>query len=748
MKQVTKQVWVKALAWSAGIVLLSAALLFFTAATYVQALDVSKLSEPLTAPTRLLDRHGNEFYQLSVTKSEPVAFERLPQALIDAIVAVEDRRYYEHAGVDVAAIARALYRDIRAGGYAEGASTITQQLAKTAFLTPDKRLERKLREAAYALKIEMTYDKDEVLERYLNTIYFGAGAWGVQAASRIYFGKDVSELSLEEAALLAALPKAPSRYSPFDNPDGARERRDLVLGLMRDQGLIEEAAYQAAVQTEVTLREDEDSGHKAAYASYADAVIAEAIGRYGLTERQIMAGGWTIATELDPVAQEAVAEVFADDAMFPPSENGRLVQSGAAIVDHRTGGVRALMGSREHGGYRSFNRATQLKRQPGSAFKPIAVYGPALEAGVSPNDRLYDGPFDANGYRPRNWDGGYRGEVTMAEAIRQSWNVPAVWLLQQLGVDQGTAFAARLGIELPEADRNLGLALGGLSEGVSPLQLAQAFSAFASNGLLHEAHLIQRIETADGVVVGRYDEAPVQAIDPDAAYTMTLLLQHAATEGTGKQGVVPGRPTAGKTGTTELPETEAFAGIDGGAKDLWFAGYTPELTGAVWIGYDKTDRDHYLKTSSAAAASVFREMMTRALADAPSSEFVPPPGYRDDWSVEEAQPTDEADEKKGKGRKQPRDRERGGGRKDDARNERSDWDIRSFWDVWSSWNARGVSNGGGGRSDEGPEDRSTAQDASNGRDDDRDDDDRDDDDRRDKDRKGRERKKRGGADDD
>ncbi|WP_158299617.1 transglycosylase domain-containing protein [Paenibacillus antri] len=659
-----KRKWKRIAAWGLLASLSGAALLFLTAASYVTSLDVDELGEPLPSPTVVLDRDGEEIFKLSVRKFEPVSIDRMPEVLLEAIIAVEDRRYYDHPGVDIASIARALYKDLQAGEYVEGASTITQQLAKRAFLTPDKSIERKLKEAAYALKIEMTYDKEEVLERYLNSIYFGEGAYGVQAASRTYFGKDVSELTLPEAALLAGLPKAPSRYSPVDNPEGAAERRNLALSLMAEQKLITEAEYEAAVATPLALHDGAaDEARRASFASYIDAVVAEAEEKHGITERQLMAGGFTIRTEMDRRMQEAAAAVYADPAMFPPSENGQTVESGAVFLDQTTGGIRALIGSRESGPYRAFNRATQLKRQPGSAFKPIAVYGPALEAGYTPYSELYDGPFDANGYRPRNWDGRYHGDVTMAEAIRQSWNVPPVWLLQQLGIDKGLEFAARLGIPLGDADRNLGLALGGLSEGVSPLQMAQAFSAFANGGAMHEAHTIREIVSHDGAVVGQADAEPVQAMDPNAAYTMTLLLRHAVEEGTGKQGAVPGWATAGKTGTTELPETEEFAGIDGGAKDLWFAGYTPALTGAVWIGYDKTDREHYMKTSSAAAAAVFREVATRALAETAPADFVPPPGFRADWD------RDGKKEEESKNKKDKKDKGKGKGRKDDRDDE-------------------------------------------------------------------------------
>ncbi|HZG57529.1 PBP1A family penicillin-binding protein [Paenibacillus sp.] len=661
----SRRKWLRIAARALLVAGLAAASLVLTAAAYVHSLDVSELGEPMAQPTRILDRDGEEIYKLTVRKFEPVSIDRMPAALLEAIVAIEDRRYYEHPGVDAASIARAVWVDLKEREFVEGASTITQQLAKRAFLTPEKSLERKLREAAYALKLEMTYDKDEVLERYLNSIYFGEGAYGVQAASLTYFGKDVSELTVPEAALLAGLPKAPSRYSPFDNLEGALERRNLVLQKMAEQGFLTDAELQEALASRPVLHDGAAADDaSAAYASYVDAVIQEAIDRYGMTEQALLSGGYTIRTEMDRRMQEAAAEVFRDPAMFPASAGERGVESGAAFVDQATGGVRALMGSREEGPYRAFNRATQLKRQPGSAFKPIAAYGPALEEGYTPYSMLYDGPIDVNGYRPRNWDGRYHGDMTMAEAIRQSWNVPAVWLSDKIGVEKGIAFAERLGMPLTENDRGLGLALGGLSEGVSPLAMAQAFSAFANNGVLYEAHTIQSIESRDGRVVASFQAEPRQAMEANVAYTMTLLLQHAVAEGTGRAGAVPGWPTAGKTGTTQLPDTAEFAGVDGGAKDLWFAGYTPALTGAVWIGYDRTDRSHYMTTTSAAAA-VFREIMTRALADETPRPFAAPPGFKADWDRDD-RAGEERPKKKGKGRDKARERD------DDEEEERRD----------------------------------------------------------------------------
>jgi penicillin-binding protein 2A len=605
---------------------------------YIRGLDVSKLNQPLPQPTLVLDRYGRPASQLSASRIDPVPLSQMPKALIDAVIAVEDQRFFEHPGVDVKSVARALLRDVLRGGYSEGASTITQQLARNMFLNADKTLGRKLREAAYAIKIDMTYEKSDILEMYLNSIYFGEGSWGVQGASRTYFGKNVQDLTLPEAALLAALPKAPNRYSPFQNEAQALERRNTVLALMRDQGKITEQAYEQAKAAPLGIvKTGKSDDLKGRYPDYVDAVIREAAEKYGFTEEQLLTGGLRITTELDPAVQNAVSEVYKNDALFPQSKPDQLIQSGAVVLDQHSGGIRAVAGGRGGEVLRGFSHATQLRRQPGSAFKPIVVYGPALEKGYSPDSELYDGPLNIDGYEPEDWDHQSRGLVTMREAVVSSWNVPAVWLLHEIGIDSGLDFAKRLGIDLPKQDRQLGIALGGLSEGVSPLQMAQAFSAFAAKGVLHQAHTIAKIETGDGHVLIEAGAKGVQVMQPGTAYAMTSMLQDAVASGTGRNAAM-NRPVAGKSGTTQLPDMKEFEGLGGNAaKDAWFVGYTPELTAAVWVGYDRTDRDHYLTTSGGAVPAVlFREIMTRALAQEPVAAFDMPPRISPGWPPEAA----------------------------------------------------------------------------------------------------------------
>ncbi|RKP51519.1 PBP1A family penicillin-binding protein [Cohnella endophytica] len=594
-------------------------------AYWINSLNIEKLVVPILAPTQLIDKNGKPSSQIISVKIESVSLDQIPMHVRQAIVAVEDKRFYEHTGVDAFGIIRAVFRNVKEGGAAQGGSTITQQLAKNVFLSGKKTFSRKLTEAAYALKIESSYSKDQILEMYLNQIYFGEGQWGIQKAAKRYFGKDTKDLTLAEGALLAALPKAPSRYSPLKNKELALERRNLVLGLMRDEGFISPAEYgQAIVEPIQVLKKaapELENRLLGQYASYTDEVIDEAIELYGFTERQLLAGNLLIYTELDPAVQNAMEETYRNDSLFPISAPDQLVQSGAVILDPSTGGVRGIVGQRGEHVFRGFNHATQLVRQPGSAFKPLMVYAPALEKGYDAKSMLYDGPLDIKGYKPENSDHRTLGQVSLRDAVIHSRNIPAVWLLNEIGLETGKTFVEKLGIPLAEEDNNLSSALGGLSQGLSPLQMAQGYSVFPNLGAEVQAHTITKITTADGRVLAEADFQSNSIMSPENAHAMTELLRDVVREGTGKNAAMD-RPVAGKTGTTQLPQNKQFAGITGGAKDAWFVGYTPELVGAVWLGYDNTDSKHYLTTSGGQyPALIFKEMMSLALKGVPVSEF-------------------------------------------------------------------------------------------------------------------------------
>ena len=629
IKSKTSKFWRNPKFWRyfAIIALLSFLLSAGGTAFLVASLDISKLESPLAQPTFIYDKDGNKVSQLSSSKIVPVSIDKVPIHVREAIIAVEDRRFYDHQGVDIRAILRALTRDLRSRDFSEGGSTITQQLAKNLFLPSDKTLGRKIKEAGYAFKIESTLSKDQILEAYLNYIYFGEGRWGIQNAASFYFGKNVEELSLEEGAVLAGLLQAPSIYSPLNSMDKALERRNITLFLMKEEGFISESEYLKTKDLPITLKKESDGELSGKYASYVDYVIEEAISRYGFTEDEILGSGLQIYTQMDQAVQKAAQDVYNDDSFFPPDKPSQIVQSSIVILDHTDGGIRGLVGYRGESMFRQFNHASQLRRQPGSSFKPLSVYGPALEKGYIPYSVLYDGPLNIDGYQPRDWDNQTRGSVTMQEAIRNSWNIPAVWLLNELGVETGIDFAERAGIPLINEDRNLSLALGALTHGLSPLQMAQAYSSFANLGVMNKVNAITKITTFDGDVLIQPKLEEIQVTDPSTAYTMTLLLKNAVDNGTGKNAAL-NRPTAGKTGSVELPPIKEFEGITKGVKDVWFVGYTPELTAAVWMGYDKTDREHYLTISGGSGpAVVFREVLSRALLDKPVVQFTIPTGY-------------------------------------------------------------------------------------------------------------------------
>lgn len=583
----------------------------------VAAQDVTELDEPLPAATMLFDENGEEAVVISLNEIEPVTYEEIPQHMIHAIVAVEDKRFYEHEGMDVWGIGRALMQNATAGQTVQGGSTITQQLAKNVFLSHERTWKRKWNEVLLAQKIEDQYSKEQIMTMYLNQIYFGEGAWGIKRAAEVYYGKPASELTQAEAALLAGLVKAPSVLSPYKRPEQAVERRNLVLSLMKNQGYIGQQEYELAVKEPLTLRESRPNRSDAIqYPYYTDQVIREAINVYGLTENDVLHGGLRIYTTLNPGMQQAAEKAFANDSLFPQSMGDQLIQGGVVLTDPRDGGIKAVVGGRGKQPFRGFNRAVQLRRQPGSTIKPLAVYTPALESGFRPDSRIQDEPVRFGTYEPRNVDQKFHGNVTLYEALIQSYNIPAVKLLNEMGIGQGIDAATRFGLPLEAEDRTLGLALGGMQHGVSPLHMAEAFGTFANDGNRIQSHTILRIEAADGSILAeRKNEPATKVTSSEIAQLMTAMLKGVVEQGSGKSAAITGREVAGKTGTTEMP------GVAGGARDNWFVGYTPQLVGAVWLGYDNPDASHYLTTSSKAAAVVFQEIMSQALQNQPVIPF-------------------------------------------------------------------------------------------------------------------------------
>ncbi|WP_198508867.1 transglycosylase domain-containing protein [Bacillus sp. FJAT-44742] len=557
--------------------------------------------------SHIYDTDGELIAKLFQEDREVVDINDVPSHVQNAFVAIEDVRFYNHQGIDPRAIGRALYRDILAGARVEGGSTITQQLAKNVFLTHDKTLLRKTKEVLIAMSLERKYSKDEILGFYLNNIYFGHGAYGIQQASRLYFGKDVGELTVDEGALLASLPKAPSHYSPANDIERAEQRRNTVLAVMERHGFLtaeETVAYQGRSLSEDLQRYENDP----AFFTYIDMVLQEAEEKYNLTSREIHTGGYDIVVPVDEELQLEAYDMFQDSGNFP----GNVVEGAYVMIDHHTGGVAALQGGREYVRH-GLNRVN-VKRQPGSAIKPAAVYGPALESGsYHPYSMLVDEQIDYDGYSPANFNGEYQGEISMAEAVAQSTNTAAVWLFNELGVNYATSWMEDFG--LPVEDDGLAVALGGLSTGYTPLEMASAYTAFANEGNRVEPYVIEEIYDRNGRQIGGAEPELNEVINPQNAWYMTRLLENVVTEGTGTAGSTE-HALAGKTGTTT------------GARDAWFVGYTPKWTGALWMGYDEAVEEESIASSSYPTA-LFKRILNGKDLDRESIAFHKPEDVKD-----------------------------------------------------------------------------------------------------------------------
>ncbi len=585
--------------------------------------NIEKLD--MAEATVVYDRNGEEFARIMIQNRELVTLDEVPDKLEQAVIATEDQRFQSHAGVDFWSIGRAIVKDIVARDLVEGGSTITQQVAKNMFLTADKTFFRKATEVSIALALENNFEKDQILEMYLNRIYFGNGAYGVKAAAERHFGKsDLKELSLLEMAVLAGMPKAPNTYSPTNNPDKAVERAAVVLSLMKDQGYITEEERREALND--TLSKPGAAQADKTASAIKDYILEQAATLTGKSEEELRIGGYQIHTTVDAAAQRAMDAAFANPELFPEDGPKQVAQGAMVIVEPKTGGIVAMNGGRNYV-EKGFNRAL-ADRQPGSSFKPIAVYGPALETGDwEPYSMLKDEKMSFGKYSPSNLSGKYAGEMTMLEAVQRSINLPAVWLLNEIGIDRGLRFARDLGIEMDAQDRNLAIALGGLTHGASPLEMARAFGAFANHGVLAETHVITEVLDTDGHKVYSHQASEKKAMSERTAYHMTVMLEAVTKKGGTGTKANFGRPVAGKTGTTQL----GLKGVkdSAGNRDIWFVGYTPEYAAAVWMGFDDTNKEHYVKSGSGTAAAMFAHVMEKALAGKDVQDFKRPSGVEE-----------------------------------------------------------------------------------------------------------------------
>lgn len=589
---------------------------------FMKSADVETLKEGLSQSTIIYDAEGEKASKISAKSSESIPIDQMPEHLQNAVVSIEDHRFYEHNGFDVKGIARAFFTNIFSGDVVAGGSTITQQLTKNALLSHERTYKRKIEELFLAIEIEKVYSKKEILEMYLNTIYFGSGAWGVETASKKYFGKGANDLTIAEAAMLAGIIKAPSALDPYKNLEGAVERRNVVLNQMVKHGYITQEEAAAAKEENVNLEDTSGDPLAGKYPYYTDAVISEAISRFGLTQDDLLTKGYEIHTALDQDIQSGLEKVYEKDWVFPDSVNGDPSQSAAVFVDPKSGGVVAIVGKRGEHVFRGFNYATQMRTSPGSTLKPLAVYTPALEEGYEPTSMLKDEPMTFGGeYEPTNYGGNYRGEVTMKTALEKSLNVPTVWLLDQIGLSKGLDALERFGIPLVEEDKSLAIALGGMYKGVSPLQIAEAYTTFPNNGVRKDSFFIKKIVGPEGEVEPKSAPQETQVTTKEVTDDINAMLLNVVEEGSGRNARIPGLELAGKTGSTQVP----IEGVSG-TKDQWFVGYTPDIVGTVWIGVENADEENHLATnSSEGAVPLFKEIMQEIEPDLEGSSFNVPP---------------------------------------------------------------------------------------------------------------------------
>lgn len=601
-------------------------LLLFCAAFYVffdvpdwQKLDISKLSA-LAQTSSMYDMNGELMSELRGSENRIiVSLDEIPLHTRQAFIAAEDLRFYDHRGIDVYRILGALRSNLKSGSLAEGASTITQQLAKLTHLSAEKTIRRKLEEINLAFQIEKVYNKDEILAMYLNTVYFGRGAYGIQAAAQAYFGVDAEELTLNQSASLAAIIKAPSIYAPHISPSNNRSRRQYILSVMAENGFISQEEKQAALDESIWVLAQE--AEKQLYSWYIDEALRESAELLGLSADEVIQGGFKIYTAYDARLQTIADEVYADYSFFPAAaSDGTPIQSAMAVVDTNNGAVLAMIGGRDYTVRRGLNRATQMRRQPGSALKPLAVYGPALELGYTTASVLLDEKTSFGGYTPRNAGDRYYGLVTMRTAIRNSLNTTAVRLLEEIGLDASIQYLNKMGIPTRNSDRNLSLALGSMTYGVTPVELAAAYVPYANGGIYHQPYCVERIETGDGSNVYERKDSGKQVLSAQNAFLMTSLLQSVVSSGTGTRMLAANTPIAGKTGTVSMT---------GGNRDIWMTAYTPEISVAVWMGYDQTDAKHKISngiTGGRNTASLAAAFFKKAYADREKPDFSQPDG--------------------------------------------------------------------------------------------------------------------------
>ncbi len=577
-------------------------------------IDALKDYRPSVA-SRVLDENDLLIDEFFLEDRKMINIADIPKTVQYAFVAAEDSRFYKHRGVDVLSIFRALFKNVEAGKIVQGGSTITQQVAKLMYLTPERKYVRKLKEAILSYRIDKYLTKDEILHLYLNQIYLGHGTYGIESASIGYFGKSARDLTLPEAALLAGLPKAPTTYSPFLNFNRAKQRQIYVLTRMQEEGFISKDQMTKAAAAPLNLRPMKPKDKVAAY--FVEHVRRYVQEKYGADV--LYKEGLTIYTTLNLPAQTAARDAVMRGLSEMEARNKYakgLVQGALYSMDVKTGAIRAMVGGRDFA-KSEFNRAVQAHRQPGSAFKPL-IYTAAFDKGMNPSTRFVDSPIimedpsQSDGlWKPKNFDEKFLGPITMRTALVQSRNVVTVKILQEIGIDYAISYAANLGIESPLA-ANLSLALG--SAGVTLQEMVRAYGSLANGGKKVTPYFIRKIVDRTGNVFEETKPQSEQVIDPRIAFMTTYILQDVVESGTGRRVKSIGRPVAGKTGTTN------------DVRDAWFIGFTPSLITGVWVGFDQEKSLGGHEVGGRAAAPIWLYFMEKALQGKPAEAFPAPAG--------------------------------------------------------------------------------------------------------------------------
>ena len=665
-----------------GFSLLTGGYLFYLAKTT----NVKDLQNALKATTIIYDKNGDQAGSLTGQKGTYVELDAISKNLQNAVVATEDRSFYKNSGINYGRFFLAILTLGRSGG----GSTITQQLAKNAYLSQDQTVERKAKEFFLALEINKKYSKKEILTMYLNNAYFGNGVWGIEDASKKYFGVSASQLSLDQSAVLAGMLKGPEIYNPLYSVENATNRRNTVLQNMVAAGYIDQATadQSAAVDIHGQLVDAyEGKSEDYRYPSYFDAVINEAVNEYGLTEEDIVKNGYRIYTELDQNYQASMQVIYDNTALFPVAEDGTRAESGSVALDPKTGGVRALVGrvgSDQNPGFRTYNYATQAARSPGSTIKPLVVYSPAVAEGWSTNKELDNSTTQYGSYEVNNYAGIQSSPtVPMYQALAESLNLPAVATANDLGLDTVFEYGKKFGLNMDKVDKSLAVALGaGVT--TNPMQMAQAYGTFANGGVMNDAHLITKIENASGQVVKSHSQKSTRVLSGSTTDKMTNMMLGTFSNGTGVNAAPYGYTMAGKTGTTETSFNKDLSG------DQWVIGYTPDVVISQWLGFPTTDENHYLTDSSAGTASeIFRNVANSVLPYTDGTQFDSVKNsYAENGIAPVGEETTETDSKEDKGFFEDV-KEKASNMVDNAKKAIDEADIpgkaKNAWDTFKGW---------------------------------------------------------------